>query len=146
MMLHQAVVRSIVALSAGLALTGCKEATTAEVTGYEPALLEAVPGTEAKRVSFTEEALHRIDLQTASVRTIAGQTAVPHAAIIYEADGNTIVYVAETPRSFMRRPVVVGRVAGDWALIRRGPAEGTAVVTVGAAQVHGAELEIAGGH
>jgi hypothetical protein len=145
-MSHHAVVRGIVALSTCLAITGCKEATPAAVTGYEPAQLELVSGTDVKRVTFTEEGLRRIDLQTAPVRTIAGHAAVPHAAIIYESDGTTIVYVAETQRSFMRRAVVVRRVAGDWAFIRRGPSQGTSVVTVGAAQVHGAELEIAGGH
>jgi hypothetical protein len=80
------------------------------------------------------------------VRRVGGRTAVPHAALLYAPDGATYVYVATGERSFLRRPVTVDRVDGRWAIVSRGPAVGSAVVTTGAAQVYGAELEIAGSH
>ena len=117
-----------------------------EATGYEPAKLEAVAGSDFKRVTFTGEGIRRIDLRKEAVRRVAGRPAVPHASVLYGPDGTTYVYVATGERSFMRRPVTVDRVDGRWALISRGPAVGSAVVTTGAVQVYGAELEIAGSH
>jgi hypothetical protein len=41
----------------------------------------------------------------------------------------------------VRAEIEVDRVAGDRVLLHEGPAVGTKVVTTGAPQVHGAELE-----
>ena len=41
----------------------------------------------------------------------------------------------------MRAHIEIDRVAGQSVLLREGPAAGTKVVTTGAPQVHGAELE-----
>ena len=46
----------------------------------------------------------------------------------------------------MRADVVVDRIDGDRVLLTEGPRPGSRVVTVGAAEVYGAELEIAGSH
>ena len=46
----------------------------------------------------------------------------------------------------MRAEVKVDRIDGDRVLLSEGPPAGTKVVTVGAAEVYGAELEIAGSH
>ncbi len=43
-------------------------------------------------------------------------------------------------------PVKVDRIEGNRVVLTNGPAARTAVVTVGAAEVYGAELEIAGSH
>lgn len=127
-------------------LPGCAEVEAEEATGYEPARLEAVAGSDFKRVTFTREGLRRVDLRTAAVRRVGGRPAVPHAGVLYAPDGATYVYVATGERSFLRRPVTVDHVEGRWAIVSRGPAAGSAVVTTGAAQVYGAELEIAGSH
>ena len=46
----------------------------------------------------------------------------------------------------MRRPVTVERIDAGRVFLTRGPAAGTTVVTTGAAEVYGAELEIAASH
>ena len=63
--------------------------------------------------------------------------------MIYGAEGDTYVYTSSAPLSFLRQEVEVQRIDGDRVLLSEGPPAGTTVVTVGAAEVHGAELEIA---
>ena len=46
----------------------------------------------------------------------------------------------------MRQAVTVGRIDAGRAFLTKGPAAGTTVVTTGAAEVYGAELDIAASH
>ncbi len=50
------------------------------------------------------------------------------------------------PLTFVRARVEVVRVDGDRVLLSGGLQPGTEVVTVGATEVYGAELDIAGSH
>jgi len=136
----------VMLLIAGLSLTGCKqtsEAVADEESG--PAKVEHLDGAEPSRVTLTEEAAKRIDLQTAEVRTIvingAQRTVIPYAAILYDTEGNTWVYTSAEPLVFMRHRVVVDYIEGEQAVLSDGPVAGTAVVTVGATELNGAELE-----
>jgi hypothetical protein len=131
---------------AGTALAGCTEVEEASSEGYQPAKVEGLEDAEVKRVTFTEEAVARIGLRTATVRRSGTRTVVPSAALIYDEEGEAYVYTSPKPRSFVREEVEVDRVEGGRALLSDGPPVGTPVVTVGAAEVLGAELEIAGGH
>jgi hypothetical protein len=129
-------------LAAGL--SGCTEVETEPSTGYEPSKLSAVAGNgELQRVTFTAEGARRTGLETDSVRWRGGETVVPYAALIYDAEGRTYVYTSPRRRSYVREEVDVARVDGASALLSKGPAAGTTVVTVGAAEVYGAELEVA---
>jgi hypothetical protein len=71
---------------------------------------------------------------------------VPYAAMLYDHEGATFVYQARGPLSFVRTPVVVDRIDGARVLLTKGPAPGTKVVTVGAAEVWGTEQDVAGSH
>ena len=66
------------------------------------------------------------------------------AALLYDADGRSWAYTNPTPLTFVREPVTVDRVDGDRAYLRSGPAPGTAVVTVGAAELLGVEYGVDG--
>jgi hypothetical protein len=131
---------------AGIALPGCTEVESDTVEGYEPAQLEGIEGSELMRVTFTREGAARTDLRTAPVQRSGDRRVVPYAAVFYDGDGKTYVYVAEKPLSFLRAEIVVDHIEGDRALLDDGPPVGGQVVTTGAAEVHGAELEIAGSH
>jgi hypothetical protein len=65
---------------------------------------------------------------------------VPHAAVVYDAKGKTWVYVNTDPLVFVRQPITIDYIQGDLAVLSDGPAAGTAVVTVGAAELLGTEF------
>jgi multidrug efflux pump subunit AcrA (membrane-fusion protein) len=76
--------------------------------------------------------------------TTPSEITVPADAVIYDKDGKTWVYVVDGPRSFQREAVTVERVDGDSAILSSGPKPGVKVVTVGAQELLGAELGVAG--
>ena len=131
---------------AGVAPAGCTEVEPAEEAGYEPATLQAVEGSELKQVTLTAEGAERTGLRTAPVRRSGDHRVVPYSALIYDGEGKTFVYTAPKPRSFLRAAVVVDRIEGDRVLLTDGPAAGSRVVTIGASEVYGAELDVAGSH
>jgi len=131
---------------AGAALAGCTEVEPATEEGYQPAKLEPIRGSELKRVTLTREAGERTGVRTAPVRRSGARGVVPYSALIYGADGRSYVYVAPKPLSFVRAAVVVERVEGAHALLSHGPPIETRVVTTGAAEVYGTELEVGGSH
>jgi hypothetical protein len=129
---------------AGLSLSACNEIETETAAGYEPATLESVKGRDdLKRVTLTAEGARRLGLETAKIDRTGEREVVPYAALIYDAEGDTYVYTSSTPRSFLRREVEVQRIDGNRALLSQAPPVGTTVVPIGAAEVYGAELEIA---
>jgi hypothetical protein len=109
-------------------------------------------------VSLTQRAVDRLDIRTAPVRTVrvavpnrggarAGSTTrkvVPYAAVVYDENGATWTFTNPAPRTFVRQRIDVDYVTGDRAVFRHGPAVGTWVVTVGAAELLGAELGVGG--
>ena len=134
-----------VALIAGLSVSACKEVETETATGYEPAHLEEV-SEDLKKVTLTQEGADRTGLKTEKVRESGGDKVVPYAALIYDTEGKTYVYTAPKPLTYLREEVKVDRIDGKRVLVSKGPSAGTEVVTVGAAEVYGTELEIAASH
>jgi hypothetical protein len=131
---------------AGAGLSGCTEVETEAAQGYLPSHVEEIDGSDLKRVTLTEEGARRTGLETARVRRAGRQRVVPYASLIYDGDGKTWVYTSPRALHYERAPVVVDRVDGARALLRDGPAVGTTIVTTGAIQVYGSELEIGGDH
>jgi hypothetical protein len=136
---------SALLLLAAFPLAGCQaEEEGAAASGAEPAKVEPVEGSDDLfEVSLTAEAAKRIDLQTAVIRTegegAAERTIVPYAAIVYETDGETWVYTNPGGLRFVRDDVVVQEIEGNRAVLSEGPRAGTEVVTVGVAELFGAE-------
>jgi len=71
----------------------------------------------------------------------AQQKVVPYSAIVYDTQGNTWVYTSPEALTFVRSPVTVDYIDGDKAILLEGPPVDTAVVTVGAEELYGAEFE-----
>jgi hypothetical protein len=138
--------RGLVALLAvaGLLLSACAQAASeAESSHGEPAKVEAVSGSDLSRITLTERAIERIDLKTAKVTGgKAAGTVVPYGAVVYDPSGATWVYTSPKDRVFLRAGITVDRIDGDMAVLSDGPAAGTVVVSVGAAELYGAELGI----
>jgi hypothetical protein len=78
--------------------------------------------------------------------TLAGgnmpRKVVPYAALLYGVNGETWVYTNPEPLVFVRQPIVVDHIEDDLAILSEGPEVGTAVVTVGAAELFGAETGV----
>ena len=65
---------------------------------------------------------------------------VPRAAVLFDASGGTWLYEARADGVFVRQRIALADVVGDLALLQRGPAAGTRVVTAGAAELFGTEF------
>jgi len=134
---------SLVLVVAALLLAGCTEVESESATGYEPSKLESIKGAGgAQRVSFTAEGARRIGLRTAAVRRSGKRQVVPYAALLYDPEGKTHVYTTHKLLQYVRYEVKVIRIEGDRVLLSGGPPPGTRIVTVGAAEVYGTELEV----
>jgi hypothetical protein len=100
---------------------------------------------DGTRLVLTARAAQRIGVRTAPVRRAgASRWRIPYAAVLYEPSGSAVTYTSPSPLHYARRPIVVDRIAGGAAVLRKGPPAGTRVVTVGAAELLGAEQGVAG--
>jgi hypothetical protein len=133
-------------IGAAAILAGCATATPAETP---PAVIKPVAGSPIPELRLTEQAVQRLGIVTQPVRptTTAGQPAqevIPYSAVVYDTDGSTWTYVNIAARTYERKPITVTAIDGQTALLSAGPAIGTAVVTVGAAELLGTEYNISG--
>jgi len=122
-------------------LTACAPAATGEEEGVKPVTLEPVAGTDLNHVILTADAAKRLDIQIASVHDGAEGTVIPYDAVLYEANGNTWVYVSLEPLVFVRQAIVIDHIKGNEAFLSQGPDSGAMVVTLGAAELYGSESE-----
>jgi hypothetical protein len=126
-----------------LLMTACGGTSADEPV--EPAVVKPIAGTDAYRITLSEETARRLAVKTAVVQTDGGDTAIPYAALVYSPAGEASVYVSSTPLIFERHAVVVDHIAGGRAVLSQGPPIGTRVATTGASELHGMELAAGGG-
>jgi hypothetical protein len=137
----------VVALAATASLAGCAEIEVPLAEPYEPAHLESTGPEQPARVILTEEAQHRVQLQTTLVRPHGGDVSVDQAALVYDKKGKPWVFTVIGPLTYVRAAVAIKEVQEDkLAILSSGPPAGTEVVTVGAIELWGTELGIAGQH
>jgi len=143
--------RAALVLVLGGLLTACGTADAPETAEAEPpAVVEAVDGSEdLHRVTLTEQAAQRLGIETVAVAPDLGatdRTRIPYSSIIYDAEGTAWAYVEDEARSFVRHAVTVHDIVtdpnGDYAVLSDGPAAGTPVVSVGVAELFGAEFDV----
>jgi outer membrane murein-binding lipoprotein Lpp len=130
-----------------LILAGCT-GTDARVE-HPQSTVKPIAGSPVQQVQLTEQAMRRLGITTGLVQAAArpGQgtrTTIPYSAVVYDADGSTWTYVNTAERTFVRRSITVRVIDGSTAILTSGPAVGTAVVTVGAPELLGAEYDISG--
>jgi len=128
-------------------LSACTQTSAEAESGAEPAKVEHVEGSEeVSRLTLTPKAVERIGIKTTAISetTVAGKKrkVVPYGAVLYDADGKTSVYVSSAPNTYVREPITVDYIEGDRAVLVAGPAAGTAIVTVGAAELYGTETGV----
>jgi hypothetical protein len=136
--------------AAALFLAGCATASAGQEP--PPAVVKPIPGSAVKQLQLTGQAIHRLGITTAAVRTgqatIDGQRGtrklIPYSAVVYDNDGSTWAFVNTGPQTFVRQRITVAAIQGNTAVLAAGPAPGAAVVTVGAPELLGTEYEISG--
>lgn len=135
----------LVLIVSGLQLSACAPKTV-RVENVPPSVLEPIDGSDIQRVILTEKAAERLDIQTSTVRDeqVNGskRKVMPYAALLYDLVGGTWVYTNPAPLSFVRESVIVDFVEGDQVILIDGPSSGTDVVTVGVAELYGAETGV----
>ena len=129
-------------------LEGCSLGSTASTPAKAapPAEVTQIEGSERSQVLLTADAAERLGIKTEPARTAADAsfTVIPLAALIYDIDGRTWVYTTSQPRTFARQLVTVARIEGDSAILQEGLQPGDLVVTVGGAELLGAENGVEG--
>lgn len=139
------IARSLVSLAVvGLILGGCNQASPS--TAAEEAIHIEEQASGLKQLTLSEKAAERLGVETAEVAGSGSALTVPYAAVIYDAQGLTWSYVNTAPLVYLREEIKVERINGDTAILSAGPAAGTPVVTIGAAELYGAEIGVGGGH
>lgn len=122
-----------------------------ETNKTEPASVEPIPGTELNRVTLTEKAAQRLQIESSPVQEAQSprsgemQMAVPYSAVIYDLNGNTWVY-ARNPGldslTFAREPITIEYIEGDLAFLIEGPPLGTEVATVAVSELYGIDTGV----
>jgi hypothetical protein len=126
-----------VAATAGLA--GC--ASPASSAAYSPTSeLVAPPPTATPNVVLTPLGAQRIGLETVPVSAGPGGAATfPYAALLYEPNGQTAVYVATGTLTYTRHFVKVDAITGGQVTVTSGVTPGERVVTDGAEELLGVQ-------
>lgn len=127
----------ILMMVAALQLAACGPKPTT-VEKINPSTLEEIEGSDLKRVILTEKAAERINVQTVPVSGLV----VPYAAVIYDTEGNTWIYTNPAPLTFVRASVVIDHIEGDQAFLSQGLESDAPIVTVGVAEIYGAETGV----
>ena len=141
--------RNLVAILAvaSVSLSACQGSDAPE-TIQLASHVEHIDGTELSRVTLSERAIERLDLQTDEVRmervsrSTSPRKCVPYSALIYDPNGRTWIYTSPEPRTFVRDEVIVDYIEGDLAVLSEGPPIGTVVASVGVAELYGTEFEV----
>ena len=130
-----------VALVAASVLAGCSTATP-EGTEEAPVVVEPIADTDLQRLTLTESAAERLNIQTDTVKVAGDGRVVPSAAVIIDTTGTYWVYTSPEPLVFVRQEIRPVREEGLQAFFDNGPESGTSVVTIGVPELYGAEFGI----
>ena len=143
--LRRAVLGCIVAIAVATS-AGCAEIESVTAEPYEPAALESTGPDKPARITLTDEAVDRVALQTTEVKTLGKDLTVDHAALVFDKAGKPWVFTVVGPRTYVRAAIGIKETQDGVVIMSSGPPVGTQVVTVGAIELWGAELGIAGKH
>jgi len=132
--------RKILLTAAVIAVTaGC--GSSAPTAAQSPtSKLVTLPGSATPSVVLTPLGARRIGLETAAVSTgPGGAVTFPYAALLYEPNGQTAVYVSAGTLTYTRHFVTVATIDGDQVTVTSGVTPGERVVTDGAEELLGVQ-------
>jgi cobalt-zinc-cadmium efflux system membrane fusion protein len=127
----------------------------ADVAGVQPRLAQPVRAPfSADPASVTADLFYELSNQDGSyrlgqkigatlvLRTTERSLVVPYSSIVYDTYGGAWVYRQGEPHVYVRQRVELLHVVGDLAILSRGLAVGTSVVSAGAAELFGTEFGV----
>jgi hypothetical protein len=132
---RSAALLSIIALAA---LAGCGSTAT---TASQPPPAHVTAGPHgAVSVVLTAQGAQRAGLQTtvAAPGGPGGLAMVPYSALLYQADGSSVIYTVTGPLTYTLVPVTVAGIQGNDVDLT-GLAPGTTVVSVGGEELLGVQ-------
>lgn len=128
-------------LIVGLQLTACQKHHASHQAEH-PAEVEAIAGSDVKKVTLVESAMKRLDVKTVQVQQIGDQLVVPYSSLIYDPKGQTWVYTSPAPRTFVRHKIEIDRITGESVMLKEGPPAGTTIASVAVAELYGTEFKV----
>jgi hypothetical protein len=131
--------RGLLAAVAIAGLAGCGSAATGGARQVPPARLAYLGHSRSLSVVLTPLGAQRIGIET--IRAVAQGSAVviPYRALLYEADGQTAVYVQVSALAYTREFVTVATINGDSVLLTSGLRAGSEVVIQGGEELLGVQ-------
>jgi hypothetical protein len=118
-----------------LAACGPERTNTEQIS---PSTIKDIEGSDLKQVVLTEKASERLGVETVPTDGLV----VPYAAVIYDTEGRAWVYTNPEPLTFVRAPIVIDRIEGDQAFLSEALETDAPIVTVGVAEIYGAETGV----
>lgn len=141
---HRAAALLLTLAAASTGLAACAQAETPGPTANPVATVQEIPGTDVKQITLSPEGSRRLRLATEPVAAGEAGSLVPYSAVVYDAEGTSWVFTRTAPNTFRREKVVVARIEQGRAVLTAGLSAGILVVTVGAAELIGAEAGLGG--
>jgi hypothetical protein len=124
-----------------LALGACGAEVESELA-QSPIQIEEIEGSDTSRITLSESAAERLDIQTASVASSGNGFVVPSAAVNIDPSGVYWVYTSPDSLVFIREQLSNAHEEGLQTFFDIGPGLGMAVVTTGVPELYGAEIGI----
>ena len=144
--MNRSIVAVLILILLGVPLAACGQTSTATAKKIQPATVEKIDGSDFNRVVLTEKAAQRLDIKTALINEEqvngAQRKVIPYAAVVYGLKGETWAYTNPAPLTFIRQAITIDYIDGDKVVLKDGPASGTAIVTVGVAELYGTDTGI----
>ncbi len=129
-------------LAVTLGLGGCASLEKADSKSDPAATI--VEGPDGTRVTLSDVGARRLGITTqpAQLAPDGKSLVIPFAAVVYDVEGKAWAFTNPEGLTYVRAPITISTIDGDRAVLSAGPVVGTKVVTVGAAELVGAEAEL----
>lgn len=137
--------RWIIAAAVLLSLAGCdKDVKSAGATTAKPvsATAAAPAPSGPKRITLKDLETKRLGIELAEVTKSGERLTMPYNALLYDPTGGEWAFANPEGNVYHRTALKVEAIEGDKVYLTSGPAVGTKVVTMGAAELYGIEFGV----
>jgi len=129
----------LVAAIAVAGLAGCGSAPSGETRQTPPARMEHIGQGDRLSVVLTPLGARRIGIETVHAVAEGSLVVIPYSALLYEPDGQTVVYVKVSGLVYTRQFVTVSAISGSSVVLSQGLQSGASVVIQGGEELLGVQ-------